>query len=99
MTRRHEILPLVVEAIAEVDGSSPHALGYSLHDHVETEAVNTLAASDHEGWELTFDVPEHTVTIRDGEQILVDGEVIRELSSPDRHEKSDTRITDSTTRG
>lgn len=80
MTRRHEILPLVVEAIAEVDGSSPLELGYSLNDHVETEAVNTLAASDHTDWELTFDVPDHTVTIRDGEQILVDGDVLRELN-------------------
>lgn len=81
MTRRHEVLTHVVEAIAEVDGCSPHNLGYSLSDHIAVEALLQLVASDHTDWQLTFSVPEHTVEIRGSGQIRVDDTVLRDFQS------------------
>jgi len=78
MTRRHEVLPKTVEALAEVEGGRPQDLEYSLYDHVETEALVALGASDHTDWELTFQVPDHTVAVHGDGRILVDGRVVRE---------------------
>lgn len=78
MTRRQETLSNVAEAIAEVEGCSPTDLDYSLYDHVETEALTALAASDHADWQLRFRVPDHTVEVRANGQILVDGVVVRD---------------------
>ncbi|MXR51020.1 hypothetical protein GRX03_05290 [Halovenus sp. WSH3] len=77
MTRRHEVLTAVVGAIAEAEDCSPQALSYSLAEYVETGALATLAASEHTEWELTFEVPDHTVTVRGDGAVLVD-DVLRE---------------------
>lgn len=82
MSARHEILPQIVDAIAEADGRPPHELDYSLHDHIDPEAVVDLVTSNHTDWHLTFRVPDHTVEIRDNGQILVDYSVVRELEEP-----------------
>lgn len=84
MIARHEILPQIVDAIAEAEERPPHELDYSLHDHVETEALLNLVTSDHTGWRLTFQVPDHTVEIRGNGQILVDYSPVGELESPSR---------------
>lgn len=84
MTRRHEVVTRVVEAIAETEGTQPHDLEYSLYNHIETEALLTLMASDYTDWELTFQVPDHTVTVRGNGQILVDDIVRREVDPPSR---------------
>jgi len=79
MNPRHGILSAVVEAIAEADGCSPHDLGYSLYDYVEADALVLLAASERIDWQLTFEVPDHDVTVCGNGQILVDDVVRREL--------------------
>lgn len=78
MTRRHEVLPELLDALAEVKGCQPHDLEYSLHDQVETEALVALVASDYVDWELTFRVPDNTVTVHGDGRILVDGREVRE---------------------
>jgi len=82
MTRRHEFLTELVEVLASVGGCDPVELEYTLYDHVETKALLSLATSDHTGWELRFEMPDHTVTVGADGQILVDGVVRRELDLP-----------------
>lgn len=82
MSASHEILPEIVDAIAETEGRPPHELDYSLHDHIDPEAVVHLLTSNQTGWHLTFQVPDHTVEIRDSGQILVDYSVVSELEQP-----------------
>jgi hypothetical protein len=77
--RRKHIVSTVVESIAEVDDCPADDLGYALYEHVETEALISLAASDHTDWRLTFTVPGHTVEVRGSGQVLVDGTVMNEL--------------------
>ncbi|MEF8784694.1 MAG: HalOD1 output domain-containing protein [Haloarculaceae archaeon] len=84
MTHRYEILNDIVEAIAESEDCAPHDLDYSLYEHIETEALLTLAASEYTNWQLTFRVPDHTVEIRGTGQILVDDTVHRKLELPAR---------------
>lgn len=78
MTRRYEVIPEIVEALAEADGVSPHDLEYTLYEYIDAEALETLVTSDHRDWELTFQVPGHSVTVRGGERILIDEEAVRD---------------------
>lgn len=79
MTRRHEVLTAIVGALADAADCEPHEISYSLHDHIDTGAVLTLVTSEHTDWELTFEVPDHTVTIRGNGRIFVDDTLCREL--------------------
>ena len=78
MIRPGKIMSNVVNAIAEAEDCSPEDLEYSLYEHMETEALLTLAASDHTDWRLTFTVPDHTVEVRGNGRILVDDILIRD---------------------
>jgi hypothetical protein len=82
--RHKHIVSTVAESIAEADDSRADDLGYALYEHVETEALMRLAASDHTDWRLTFTVPDHTVEVRGSGQVLVDGTVMNE---PERTSK------------
>ena len=84
MTRRHEILTTVVEAIAEAEECAPHDIGYTLYDHIETGALLTLVTAEQDDWELTFEVPDHTVTVHGDGRIVVDDILCRELDSRPR---------------
>lgn len=84
MTKRHEVITHVVEAIAEAEGCAPQELEYSLHDHIDAEALLALATAEHDDWQLLFHVPEHTVAVRGNGQILVDGAVRRELAASEQ---------------
>jgi len=80
--KRHEVLPKIAESIAEVDERPPHELGYSLHEHIDTEALVSLVCSKQRDWTLTFDVPDHTVEIRGDGQIRIDYAIVGELEQP-----------------
>lgn len=80
MTRRHEVLTAIVETLAEAADCEPHEIEYSLHDYIDTGAVLTLVTADHTNWELTFEVPDHTVTIRGNGRIFVDDTLCRDLT-------------------
>lgn len=84
MTRRHEVLTTIVEAIAEVEGCSAQELDFSLYEYVETEALLILVTSEQTDWVLSFDIPGHTVEIRGTGEILVDGTVRHELDRPSK---------------
>ena len=53
----------IVQAIAQERGVEPTELGYTLQDHIETDALRLLAQSDTETWTLSFDVPDGRVTV------------------------------------
>lgn len=82
MTRRHEVITHVVEAVAETEGCAPSELDFSLYDHIDADALLALATSEHADWQLVFHVPDHTVSLRGNGQILVDGTIRRELDLP-----------------
>ena len=75
------VVVAVVEAVATVEQVEPHELDYSLHDYIDTEAVTSLAAADRSNWSLTFQIPDHEVTITGEGEIRIDGEVRRRLES------------------
>ena len=74
----------VVRAIAVADGVEPHELDYSLHDYVATDAVRSMAATDNDDWKLTFEVPDHVVTLHGAGAIAVDGETVHESDALNR---------------
>lgn len=67
----------VLNAIAAVEGVEPRDLEFTLHDHVDTDAIEQLARDTGGRWELDFDVPGHQVTVRSDRTVIVDGEVVR----------------------
>jgi hypothetical protein len=79
---RREILPEIARAIAEVENCSAHDLDYSLYNHADTTAIRSLWASEQSDWELTFEVPDATISIRGTGEILVDSTVVREIADP-----------------
>jgi N-acetylglucosamine kinase-like BadF-type ATPase len=81
MTAGRDVTVAIAEAIAEVDGCEPHRLGYSLADHVDTDAVERLAVMDSREWTLTFSVPDHEVTLSGDGTIALDGAVVRRLTT------------------
>lgn len=66
----------VVEALAAVDGTTPGDLDYSLHDHVHTDALELLDRDGKGEWELTFQVPDHEVTVCHDGSIEIDDEEV-----------------------
>ncbi len=58
----------VVEAVAETKGIDTQELEYPLERYIDTEALRMLAAHQSSSWTLSFDLPEHEVTVTgDGE--------------------------------
>ncbi|WP_424018416.1 HalOD1 output domain-containing protein [Halorientalis pallida] len=78
---RESVVVELVRAVAAVEGVEPHELDYSLYDYVDTEAIRSLAAFDRENWSLTFEIPDHEVTLTGTGEIRVDGEVRRQLDA------------------
>lgn len=63
----------VVEAVADAKGVDPSELDISLDDHIEPEAITRLADHDDASWTLSFELPEHNVTVTSDGLVLVDG--------------------------
>ena len=82
MTADEDVLLTVVEAIAAVEGVEVHELEYALHDHVYTGALRGLVEGGYDGWELTFQVPGHEVTVRADGEIRVDGDLADRFDAP-----------------
>ena len=73
MRESRDVILELVETLAEVEGADIHGLEYTLHDHVDTEAIERLVGMDAEDWTLTFEVPDHEVTIEGGGRAGVGG--------------------------
>jgi hypothetical protein len=48
-------------------------LDISLNDHIEPEAITRLANHADASWTLSFELPEHNVTVTSDGLVLVDG--------------------------
>ena len=79
MTRRDEVVPAVVEAIAEANGCRPADLDFSLYEHVDTAALTELVVSKQTDWTLTFQVPNCSVEIHGDGRICVGDTVQRNV--------------------
>jgi hypothetical protein len=53
----------IVNTVAEAKGVNPQELGYSLEEHVDTEALQLLADNSSSTWKLTFTLPAYEVTV------------------------------------
>lgn len=63
----------IIDAVADANGVDATELEYALHDYVDTDALRLLAT--HGGtWSLSFETPDHHVTVTSEGLILVDGE-------------------------
>lgn len=72
-----EVVPTLLDAIAEIEGTHPEDLSFTLYEHINPDAINQLATSGHTDWELQFEVPDHTVEVHGDGAIFVDGVPLR----------------------
>lgn len=69
-----DVVREIVTAVAAADGVAPAEVDYVLQDHIDVEAIDALLTHPESTWTLSFDVPDHTVTITDDGVVLVDGD-------------------------
>lgn len=72
-TMTSELVVALINALSHADGVPPDDLDYSLHESIDTDAILALEAHPNTSWELSFDVPEHEVTVSGQGFITVDG--------------------------
>jgi len=64
----------VVEGISDLAGVEPHALagetGIVLHDHVDSDALNTLVACTDGCVSISFDIEGYEVSVTDDEVVV-----------------------------
>jgi len=63
----------IVEALADAEGVEPGDLDYTLEAHIDTDALAQLASHSSASWTLSFEVPDHEVTVEGDGRVLVDG--------------------------
>jgi hypothetical protein len=64
----------IIEAVADSEGVEPADLELALGDHIDLDAVNQLAEHSNNTWTLSFELPEHSVTVTSEGTIVVDGQ-------------------------
>jgi hypothetical protein len=62
----------IVEAIAEEEGGDPTELGFSLQNHVDTDALRLLMNHRSSSWTLSFDVEQYEVVVTGDGTVEVD---------------------------
>lgn len=63
----------IAEAVADAKGIDLDKLEIPLQEYVDTEAIELLAAHGNASWTLTFELPDHSVTVTSDGLVLVDG--------------------------
>jgi hypothetical protein len=58
-----DVLTAVVQEVADAKGVEADELKLSLYDHIETDAVVQLLNAEKGNWQLSFDIPDFTVTV------------------------------------
>lgn len=74
------LLAEIAEAVADARNTDSEALDISLQDHVDTDAIESLAAHENHSWVLQFELPNHTVRVTGQGGILVDDAQKRTLT-------------------
>lgn len=65
------LLSEIVDAVANANGVDPTDLDYSLQEHVDTDAIRLLSRQKDSSWSLSFELPDHVVTVTSDRAILV----------------------------
>lgn len=84
MSRRagsDDIVYTVVSALAEAAAVAPDELPYTLAEYVDPAMLESLVSRDH-NCELTFQVPDHEVTVTAAGEVFVDGVRFRDGERP-----------------
>jgi hypothetical protein len=63
----------VAHAVADTKDVDPENLGYTLEDHVDTDALRLLADHENASWTRSFELAEVNATVTSDGLILVDG--------------------------
>jgi len=70
----------LLDALAAAEECEPAELDYALQDHIDVDSLEALLSHPADSWTLSFEVPDHSVTVTGEGVVLVDGESIeREL--------------------
>jgi hypothetical protein len=67
------IIPDITEGIAEAKGTESDELDVSIYEYVEPDAIQQLASHGTISWTLSFELPNHNVTVTGDGLVLVDG--------------------------
>lgn len=62
----------IVEAVADAKGIDSGELEYPLGEYIDPDAIEQLTAHDDASWTLSFELPEHSVTVTSDSVVLVD---------------------------
>lgn len=76
----HSLVMEIAEAVAESEGVDITELDYTLHDYIDADALVMLASHDTASWTLTFELPNHDITVTSDGVVLVDDERGTELN-------------------
>jgi hypothetical protein len=63
----------IVEAIADAKGIDSTELDVSLQEYIDIEAIELLAAHETASWTLSYQLPNHNVTVTSEGTVIVDG--------------------------
>ena len=63
----------IIEAIAVTKGVDPRDLDIILYDYIDVDAIRDLTAHETATWTLSFETPDHVVTVQSDGVILIDG--------------------------
>ncbi|MBX0324288.1 hypothetical protein EGH21_14760 [Halomicroarcula sp. F13] len=65
----------VVKAVASARDVPPKQLDVTLQNHISGDAIRRLTNHSSTPWQLSFELPEHDITIESDGGIFVDGEL------------------------
>jgi hypothetical protein len=70
----------IVHAVADVKGTDPTNVGYVLSDYIDCDALERLVDNQGNSLTVSFELPDHTVTVYSDETTRVEVQA-RELES------------------
>lgn len=70
-----QISSSVVVALASAEETEPSDLDIIVGKHANLEAIKEFAADTNRAWQVTFELPTHSVSVKSKGVVLVDGDV------------------------
>jgi hypothetical protein len=61
----------LVETLADAEDTEPTNLDYKLQEHIPVGAIERLTKHENASWTLSFEVPDHEVTVTSEGSIFV----------------------------
>ena len=63
----------LTQSLAAERGVEPTEVEETLHEHIDLEALERLSRHESGSWLLSFELPDHTVTVTSDRQITLNG--------------------------